>query len=231
MSFFFELQNSPGLPVGWGRHCLSECKPMEFSQRTRIFLQNVGFVNFNLHNRPAKNWWISCCGSPHFLMLFQVAVRCVWIGNTWWELLQWNIQMIWSSKLDPHTEKNGLHHPRFWCMFYTLAKLTVQDYKILAETHNFPKGFSISSVVTLPMQLHRNGMKFPGAMFIWGSVHSRYTVFVLPCEALFFHPDRFSGASWLVTAVWKGETKKPREIWKTDSQVPWPQTFDWGCTW
>ena len=36
-------------------------------------------------NHPAENWWISCCGSPHFLMLFQVTVRCVWIGNTWWE--------------------------------------------------------------------------------------------------------------------------------------------------
>ena len=43
---------------------------------------------------------------------------------------------------------------------------------------------------------------------------------MLPCEALFFHPDRFSEASWLVAVVWEGETKEPREILKTDGQVP-----------
>ena len=121
-------------------------------------------------NRPAENWLISCCGSPgtHFLMLFQVTVRCVWIGNTWWEYLQRNVQMIWSSKLDPRTEKTD-------CIiaFLTLAKLTVQDYKIFLK-HTTSQKESISSVVTLPMQLHRNWMKFPGATFIWGSVHSTY---------------------------------------------------------
>lgn len=142
---------------------------MELSQPTIIFLQNIGFVQK--------------VTEPSSRKLLNLLLWFTW--NSLLDVVSGNSQMCLDRKhmvgistteyTDDLVFKTWSPYWKTDCIiaFLTLAKLTVQDYKIFLK-HTTSQKESISSVVTLPMQLHRNWMKFPGATFIWGSVHSRY---------------------------------------------------------
>ena len=121
----------------WMQTCGTQSNDQNFPSEYRFRKRSL--------NRPAENWWISCCDSPHFLMLLQVTARVVWILTNYMGIYSYNDQWkgiyIWFGlQISIPILKKRTASSLLFCVCWTFPKWTVQDYKILAEKHNFPKG-------------------------------------------------------------------------------------------